>query len=160
MRTLFLILILFLSWSYNGPAQDPNVVHHLNIKTQHVKQFLIDNLVHAKQAEKDHNIPPSVFLSQMGLESSWGRDKRAYEDCNFFGIKLNGEYAVFNSIEDCIRVYTNTLTNTCYQQKEKLTADDWFEALDRCGYAKDGPKYNCKLIEIIEDFKLYELDND
>ena len=123
-----------------------------------------------------HKIPASITLAQGVLESGAGRSELAVKGNNHFGIKCNGwtgrkTYHDDDARQECFRAYNNVYesyedhslfltTRQRYQQLFKLRLTDyqgWAKGLKACGYATS-PTYAKKLIEIIQLYKLYELD--
>jgi LysM repeat protein len=124
-------------------------------------------------------IPASITLAQGCLESDDGNSTLAKEANNHFGIKChkdwNGEivYHDDNKKGECFRKYSNV--NESYKDHSnfiknsirytplfQLNVTDyksWAKGLKEAGYATN-PKYAEMLIQIIEDNKLNELDNE
>lgn len=138
----------------------------------------------AKKVEGTHGTRPSLLIAQAALESDWGNSALSRQSNNFFGIKgSNGSkyvtkeyydnewesiYANFkhyNTVEDSVVDYANLLKNgTSWDEnfyQEVIEADNYKEAayaVQEAGYATD-PNYADKLIRIIEQYHLYEIDN-
>jgi LysM repeat protein len=128
---------------------------------------------------RKYRIPASITLAQACLESDDGNSILAREANNHFGIKCgsnwNGEkyYKDDDNPNDCFRKYksidesfedhTSYLINTKrYAQLFNLETTDykgWAYGLKEAGYATN-PKYAELLIKIIEDNKLYLLDEN
>lgn len=126
-----------------------------------------------------HKIPASITLAQGILESGDGNSRLAREGNNHFGIKCHTDWTGDKIFEDddakgeCFRKYKNAhesyedhslfLTQRKrYESLFNLEADDykgWAKGLKTCGYATN-PKYPELLVGIIEQFKLYEYDNE
>lgn len=132
-------------------------------------------------------IPASIKLAQGLLESNWGRSELAQEANNHFGIKCGGTWSggTFHQEDDdrdengeliasCFRAYpdgyesyiahTDFLLdpnkNYRYGFLFELETTDyrrWARGLREAGYATD-ERYPQKLIQIIEQYKLYEYD--
>ena len=127
----------------------------------------------------DYKIPASITLAQGILESGSGRSELAVKANNHFGIKCKTGYKgkEFHlddeTPNECFRVYDNAeesykdhalfLTERPYYKPLfKLKTTDykgWAKGLKECGYATN-PKYAQRLIDIIEDNKLYKFDNE
>lgn len=123
-------------------------------------------------------IPASIKMAQGCLESGNGNSSLARKSNNHFGIKCRNDWKgarVYHSddkINECFRKYpsveesytdhTNFLQqNTRYSHLFKLDCTDykaWAHGLKAAGYATN-PKYAQLVIKIIEDEKLYLLDN-
>jgi len=156
MKTLFLIL-LFPLFTF---AQYPDFIAVtkrgtclIQIKKQHVSCFINKHWALAKRVQKKYKIPAGLFLAQLALESGWGRSSCALYRNNYLGIRFEGVYATFESIEDCVRIYGNTLTNKCYKGLEPRTIDGWLYALQECGYFKSR-EYKSKIKRIIKTYKI------
>lgn len=139
---------------------------------------------HALAAQETHGTRPSLLVAQAALESNWGKSTLSTESNNYFGIKgsnTDGQYATkeftnnewtqidasfrrYNSLSESITDYANLIRNgTSWDSdfyKNVLDATTYKEAaiaLQEAGYATD-PDYADKLIRIIEQYQLYELD--
>lgn len=136
------------------------------------KQYAIDEM-------RKTRIPASITLAQACLESDDGNSWLAKEANNHFGIKCgtnwNGErtYKDDDNPNDCFRKYNSVkesfedhsyyLVNTkryagLFQLKTK-DYKSWARGLKDAGYATN-PQYADLLIKIIEDFQLYNYDED
>lgn len=111
--------------------------------------------VAAAEMEK-FSIPASIKMAQALLESLAGDHPQARQANNHFGAPMAGQH--FNSAWENWRAHSLLLRNEFpglfnvgdnYKQ--------WAKALERSGYTNDG-RYADKLIELIEQFQLYKLD--
>ena len=110
------------------------------------------------------------------FESGAGRRELSVKGNNHFGIKCHGwtgrsGYHGDDTRNECFRAYDNVLQsyedhskflryNVRYNSLFTLQRTDyrgWAQGLKACGYATN-PRYADKLIELIELYKLYELD--
>ena len=126
---------------------------------------------------KKTGVPASITLAQACLESQDGNSPLAIEANNHFGIKCanwNGDtYTQDDDTRDeCFRKYRGALesyddhseflrTRPRYAELFLLDITDyqgWAKGLKKAGYATN-PQYAERLIKIIEENKLYELDN-
>lgn len=124
----------------------------------------------------DYKIPASITVAQGILESSSGNSDLAKKGNNHFGIKCSdwmGEkmYMDDDSKGECFRVYTSAeqsyldhskfLTSKSRYSKlftfELIDYKSWAQGLKDAGYATN-PKYPQLLIDLIENLKLYQLD--
>ncbi len=124
----------------------------------------------------NYKVPASITIAQGILESGCGNSDLAKNGNNHFGIKCHewtGEkmYVDDDSKGECFRVYAkaeesfadHSLFLTGRSRYSKLFTYDimdyksWAKGLKEAGYATN-PKYPDLLIGIIEDLKLYELD--
>lgn len=123
-----------------------------------------------------YNIPASITLAQGVFESGAGRSELTVKGNNHFGIKChdwlgNTIYHDDDERNECFRAYDNAMqsyedhsnflrNNVRYRSLFSLRRTDyrgWARGLKACGYATN-PLYADKLIELIELYKLYELD--
>lgn len=123
-----------------------------------------------------HGIPASIILAQACLESANGTSRLATEANNHFGIKChNWEGGIFLHDDDekneCFRVYSSPeesfrdhseflLTRPRYAFLFDIDSGNykaWAHGLKAAGYATN-PRYAHLLIQIIEDYSLYEYD--
>ena len=122
-------------------------------------------------------IPASITLAQGLLESGAGQSELARKSNNHFGIKCHtgwtGErtYHDDDARQECFRKYKHVsesfddhslflTSRSRYAELFKLKPTDykgWAHGLKKAGYATD-PNYANKLIKIIEDYDLHELD--
>jgi len=138
----------------------------------------------AKDVEKTHGTRPSILIAQAALESDWGNSGLSKESNNYFGIKgsngteyvtkeyyddewesIHASFKHYDSIEDSIIDYANLIKNgTTWDSDfylEVIEAPNYKDAayaVQEAGYATD-PEYANKLIYIIEEYHLYEIDN-
>ena len=135
----------------------------------------------AIQGWYDYGVLPSITVAQAILESGWGTSTLAVEYNNLFGVKgdfegdsanldtveeseegqyeVNDEFRAYPSWEASIEDHGRFLyENSIY---ESLIGDTDYVSvankLQEAGYATDS-SYASKLIQIIEDNQLYELD--
>lgn len=138
----------------------------------------------AKKAEEVYGTRPSLLIAQAALESNWGQSTLSTASNNYFGIKgsensekyatreynneewtqINASFKQYDSLEHSIADYGNLLKNgTSWNSdfyQEVIDAENYQEAaraIQEAGYATD-PEYADKLIRIIEQHRLYELD--
>lgn len=123
-------------------------------------------------------IPASITLAQGVLESSSGLSELAVEANNHFGIKCHNDWNGLtyrhddDQHQECFRAYASAEESfvahsdfLCGRQRYaalfELDPRDyrgWAEGLSYSGYATD-PAYPEKLVKIIEDYRLFELDS-
>lgn len=122
-------------------------------------------------------IPASITMAQGLLESGAGQSELARKSNNHFGIKCHtgwtGErtYHDDDARQECFRKYKHVsesfddhslflTSRPRYAELFKLKPTDykgWAHGLKKAGYATD-PNYAHKLIKIIEDYDLHQLD--
>lgn len=136
----------------------------------------------AIQSYNQYMVLPSLTIAQAILESNWGTSALAKEANNLFGLKWtdgydyvimktreysNNEWIVteakfrkYGNISDSITDHALLLQRPQYTKV--LQAKDYREAayeVWRAGYATD-PDYPQKLIDIIEKYELYKIDEE
>lgn len=124
-----------------------------------------------------HNMPASIILAQAMYESGNGNSELAKNANNHFGIKCKKEWGGDSYLKDddeaqeCFRKYESVLDSYTdhslflksrprYAFLFELPVVDyksWAYGLKEAGYATN-PKYAKVLVELIEKYKLYELD--
>lgn len=132
----------------------------------------------AVEQMKKHKIPASITLAQGLLESGAGKSRLARESNNHFGIKCGTKWkgpTVRHNDDlpnECFRAYYSPIqsyedhslflkSNRRYAFLFDLDIKDykgWAKGLKKAGYATN-PAYATLLIQIIEDYRLYEYDN-
>lgn len=131
----------------------------------------------AVSGQAKFGIPASITLAQGLLESGAGQSELARKSNNHFGIKCHtgwtGErtYHDDDARQECFRKYKHVsesyddhslflTSRSRYAELFKLKPTDykgWAHGLKKAGYATD-PNYAYKLIKIIEDYDLHQLD--
>lgn len=166
---LFLALYIFLVFSTDNVVAAPQRMS---------RQEYIDKYARlAVQEMIDHHIPASITMAQACLESSDGNSELTRQSNNHFGIKCKnswtGPSVRHNDDEanECFRKY-RTPEESFRDHSEFITGSPrysflfaydirdykrWAHGLRLAGYATD-PAYPSKLVKIITDFRLYELD--
>ncbi len=124
-----------------------------------------------------YNIPASLTLAQAIVESNYGNSNLAVNANNYFGIKCHKQWEGdsytmdVDEKDECFRKYENALHSyedhslflvSCERygflfQLPKTDYIAWAKGLKAAGYTIH-PKYAEMIIEIIENYKLYELD--
>lgn len=148
------------------------------------QEFINKILPKALESLKKYNILPSITIAQAILESNWGKSSLSMKFNNLFGIKaksntrnvanmktneyINGKkiqttakFKAYDTFIDSINDH-NILLGEAKRYERVRNAKDYKEAamaLQKCGYATD-PNYPDKLIQIIEQYKLYKYDYD
>ncbi|WP_317898237.1 glycoside hydrolase family 73 protein [Aurantibacillus circumpalustris] len=163
--SLSVFLILF---SFTAFAQPPQFKIYTYIEKY--KDVAVHQMV-------EYKIPASVILAQAICESSSGTSELAKKSNNHFGIKCHvgwvGDTIARHddTLNECFRSYKNIeqsytdhslflVTRPRYAELFKLSVIDyknWCLGLKTAGYAT-APHYATRLIQLIEELKLYELD--
>jgi flagellum-specific peptidoglycan hydrolase FlgJ len=125
------------------------------------------------------DVPPSVLAAQALLESGWGKSRignnifgvkagkswtgatktaSTHEVVNGKRVKIDATFRDYDSISESIEDLGNVLSGDRYASVRGATGyAEAARALQAAGYATD-EDYAQKLIAIIENYKLYELD--
>lgn len=126
---------------------------------------------------KRSGVPASITLAQGILESNAGRSALAVKGNNHFGIKCHNDWngktmrADDDERRECFRVYPHAeasfrdhsdflRSKDRYKFLFDLPSGDykgWARGLKKAGYATD-PAYAGKLINLIEEYRLYRYD--
>jgi hypothetical protein len=170
---LSIILFYFLFFSlYSYSQSDTNKKISVKQYIETYKAIAINNMINYK-------IPASITLSQGILESANGNSDLAITANNHFGIKCHKDWQGEKYFKDddekneCFRVYKDASESfkdhsAFLRSRERYTFlfffnindyKSWAQGLKEAGYATN-PKYPQLLIKIIEDYKLFELDNE
>lgn len=126
--------------------------------------------------QREYHIPASITMAQAILESGSGNSELAKKANNHFGIKCHDWkgatiYMDDDSKGECFRVYASAeesfkdhslflATKSRYALLFQLPSNDykaWARGLKDAGYATN-PQYADLLINVIDELKLYELD--
>jgi hypothetical protein len=169
-RSLFIAFIMLLA----GIAARGDEAHRMT-RQQYINRY-------AKVAIAEMNrfhIPASITMAQGCLESGDGNSSLARDANNHFGIKCNNGWIGKrvrhddDSRRECFRKYKSAWesyrdhslflrNNVRYASLFKLNITDykgWARGLRKAGYATD-PRYPERLIRIIEQYRLYDLDKN
>lgn len=147
------------------------------------KEFIESIKPAALKLYQETGILPSLSISQAALESGWGKSTLAQKEKNLFGIKGIGtagnalystnEYSggnlyttqagfrKYNNFSESLADYGNLLSKNS-RYAPAVSATDWTAAaaaMGNSGYATD-PNYGNKLKNIMQDFKLYDIDRE
>ena len=162
------IFFAAMTLTFTAAAQKPNQTY-----LTYIEQWKATAL----QNQADYGIPASIIMAQALLESAAGTSELAVNANNHFGIKCTSEWfgAVYyyddDSEGECFRQYSDAAESfkdhalflqrpryaTCFE----IAIEDyegWAHRLKACGYATD-KNYAPKLIKLIEDYKLNELND-
>jgi len=117
-------------------------------------------------------VPASIVMAQSILESGWGESDLAKNYNNYFGIKCHGNTNCIDlgsgtlwryylkpkySFHDYgIFLNENSIYESCFDTNDYK---DWANCLQNQGYAGSSTTYANKLIKIIEDYQLENLDD-
>ena len=144
-------------------------------RTEYVEKYKSIAIAHMKR----YGIPASITMAQGILESSAGNSDLARRSNNHFGIKCKKNWTGAKVYHDddakgeCFRAYPTV--EESYEDHAKFLDDSprydslfaypsndyksWARGLKAAGYAT-ATDYATRLVKIIEDMKLYLLDNE
>ena len=167
-KKLLSILLLFIAYTV-AFGQNRNATFLAYIDKY--KEIAIEQM-------RNHHIPASITLAQGLLESGAGQSDLAQRSNNHFGIKvgsdwngpfvkhnddrINERFRVYKSVRESFEDHSKFLKKERYQRLFRLSTLDykgWARGLKACGYATS-PTYADRLISIIEQYKLNDLDED
>jgi len=145
------------------------------------QEAYVNRFVDVAQKEmREYGIPASITLAQGLIETNAGDSRLAKQNNNHFGMKCfskkcrKGHCANFtdDSHKDFFRKYKSSwesyrahsqlLMGKRYRHLKKLGSKnykDWARGLKKAGYATD-KRYAEKLINIIDELKLYQFNNE
>lgn len=169
----------FIGQNFSSLNDDNEMIENMS------KEEFVQTLApHAKNAQETYGTRPSLLIAQAALESNWGQSTLTTEANNYFGIKgsqegeqyatreyndnewtqVNATFKHYDSlaasIDDYARLIKNGTSWDADFYKNVLEANTYQEAavaVQEAGYATD-PTYAEKIIQIIEQHQLYELD--
>ena len=129
----------------------------------------------AMEHQRKYGIPASVTLSQMALESDFGKSDLARNGKNFFGIKVGsswtgakswhnddvpGYFRNYNSVWESVDDHSRLLMSSRYKRCHQYGSQDyhnWLVEIKRAGYAS-AKDYVQSCEGIIRKYKLYLYD--
>lgn len=150
----------------------------LELKRQKQERYVQQYWPIAVKEMKKSGIPASITLAQGLLESNAGESRLAVKNNNHFGIKCfsrtckrghcsNFEddshkdfFRIYDSAEASYEAHSYFLKKDRYKGLFKFGTKDyksWAHGLKKAGYATD-PYYGDKLINLIQDLRLYKFD--
>ncbi|MBL4716767.1 MAG: glucosaminidase domain-containing protein [Bacteroidia bacterium] len=176
--SMVFISILLVSSSVFAGGEEDSVVKEKVLSNESLKAKYVEDFKSLAVEEMHRSgIPASITLAQGLFESGFGTSRLAKEASNHFGIKCKALwtgpviYEDDDALQECFRKYESALQsykdhsdflmngqryNFLFDLK-KTDYKGWSRGLKKAGYATN-PRYSDKLIEIIEEFSLYELD--
>ena len=159
------------------------VKNHSGIKVDTREDYIKMAKPIAVSVANEYNLFPSVVLGQSALESNFGKSELSLNYNNYFGIKAKNDdkkeemmtsefvdgkeirvkqpFREYNSMKESFKDY-GKLISTAPRYKRVMSSQNYRQAaynLQKCGYATD-PNYADKIIEIIENYELYKLDEN
>lgn len=182
-RQIFVNRIMFISVFIILFAFMIKVKNHSGIKVDTRENYIKMAKPIAVSVANEYNLFPSVVLGQSALESNFGKSELSLNYNNYFGIKAKNDdkkeemmtsefvdgkeirvkqpFREYNSMKESFKDY-GKLISTAPRYKRVMSSQNYRQAaynLQKCGYATD-PNYADKIIEIIENYELYKLDEN
>jgi len=151
MKTILLTAILLCSFA---PSQRCTLLKNINNKK--VSLFINSIYDDALIVQENTGAPLAIIIAQSCLETKYGQSRRCVEDCNYFAVKRNHEYMIYDSKEASFADYCKVMNQSCYLGLKPKTIDDWYRALVSCKYA-ESKEYVRKLKWIVKHFGLDKL---
>lgn len=148
-------------------------------KRKRQETYITQYAVLAQEEMARYRIPASITLAQGLLESDAGASRLASKNNNHFGIKCFSKtcrkghcsnfeddthkdfFRIYRDSPESYRAHSLLLGAPRYRslyQNDLRDYESWAHGLKKAGYATD-PKYAEKLIQLIEDLKLYRYDH-
>ncbi|MDX1651920.1 MAG: glucosaminidase domain-containing protein [Brumimicrobium sp.] len=162
--SVIFLLTYFIGWSFQSKMT--------------IETYIETYKHHAVKQMKQHGIPASITMAQGLLESGYGNSMLAVKGNNHFGIKCHDWegariYKDDDKRNECFRKYDDPIES--YEdhsrfltgrsryaflfELDKRDYKAWAEGLKKAGYATN-PKYDKLLIDLIEKYELYKLDEE
>ena len=147
------------------------------LKDKQVRAFVRSYAPLAIEEMHKSGVPASITIGQALIESRCGKSALATKNNNFFGIKCFSRkcpkghctnmiddhhkdfFRKYKHAKQSFRHHSQLLTQGRYKHLIKSGKDykAWAKGLKKAGYATD-KTYDKKLIEIIEEYQLFNLD--
>ncbi len=149
----------------------------MSLRDRKVRDFVKSYGAMAVEEMHFSGVPASITMAQALVESRCGESKLATKNNNYFGIKCFSKkcgkghctnatddhhkdfFRKYKTVGDSFRHHSQLLTQGRYKKLHRHGNDyiKWAKGLRKVGYATD-KTYDQKLIQIIESYKLYNLD--
>lgn len=178
----FVFILFLISQPVDSQTDTLGEIEELELDLEK-EEFLLKLSPYAQEVSKSHGVRTSLLLAQAALESNWGQSQLARESNNYFGIKskngreyptqefraseweeVRSSFKEYESVYDSVLDYAELLESGTSWDPEHyqavIQADSYQEAataLIDAGYATD-PRYAEKIINMIEQYELNELD--
>lgn len=183
----FILLILFLvsKISIDYKVED-SISAEVKKNKVSKNEFIKEIAPAAQNVQRSYGIRASLIMAQAILESNFGQSDLASKYNNLFGVKagttdrhikletkeyidgkwitIKDDFAWYDSWSDSIIAHAKLMREGVDWDKnlyeDVIAADNYKDAaksIQEAGYATD-PTYADKLIEVIEQYKLYEYD--
>ena len=148
-----------------------------DLQDRRAKKFIRSHANLARAEMKEFGVPASIKMAQALIESRAGTSRLAKNNNNFFGMKCFSKnckkghcsnatddhhkdfFRIYESPLDSWRAHSRLISNGRYAHLKEFGKDykKWAIGLKKAGYATD-KRYHKKLINTIEKYQLYRLD--
>lgn len=148
-----------------------------DLQDRRAKKFIRAHAELAQKEMKKFGIPASIKMAQALIESRAGTSRLAENNNNFFGMKCFSRdckkghcsnatddhhkdfFRIYKKPIDSWRAHSQLISNGRYAHLKSYDKDykKWAVGLKKAGYATD-KRYHQKLINTIEKYQLYRLD--
>jgi len=158
---------------FGSAEKQPNVFDHLAQIDDATKLSYLERFANvAINERKKFGIPSSIILANALLHSTVGRNDLAHNGNNHFALRCDatwteqsGDYhgqcfRHYANAWSSFRDHSNYVTTGQFLALRQLSSTDykaWAVGLERAGYSNE-PDLGEKLVRLIEEFQLYELD--
>lgn len=157
---------------FGNTEKQPNVFDHLLQIDDKTKLAYLERFANvAINERKKFGVPSSIILANALLHSTSGRNDLAHNGNNHFALRCenwteqSGDYQgqCFRHYDNAwasFRDHSNYVTTGRFLSLRQLNSTDyksWAMALEREGFSNE-PNLAEKLVRLIEEFQLYELD--
>lgn len=133
-------------------TQTHQTIHATGLTVQQCEY--LDKIVIPNILNNQTSVPNSIIIAQALLESGNGTSSLSKLNNNHFGHRNNIGYLVYKTDKDCFNKHIRLLNG-----RYRINGDfvRWAKTLKRKGYAS-AKDYDVKLIQIINQYRLYEYD--
>jgi len=148
-----------------------------DLQDRRAKKFIRSHANLARAEMKEFGVPASIKMAQALIESRAGTSRLAKNNNNFFGMKCFSKnckkghcsnatddhhkdfFRIYESPLSSWRAHSRLISNGRYAHLKEFGKDykKWAVGLKKAGYATD-KRYHQKLINTIEKYQLYRLD--
>ncbi|MFT4761512.1 MAG: flagellum-specific peptidoglycan hydrolase FlgJ [Paraglaciecola sp.] len=158
---------------FGTDERQPNIYDHLAQFDNEVKLAYLERFANvAINERKKFGVPSSIILANALLHSTSGRNDLAHNGNNHFAMACDatwtedrGDYhgqcfRHYDNAWSSFRDHSNYVTTGRFLSMRQLSSIDykaWAVGLEREGFSSE-PDLAGKLVQLIEEFQLYELD--
>ena len=152
MKTLLIICLLLITIQGNSTSGQRGETL-CSIQNRKVSKFFNSIWNEARRINEETGVPMAIIMGMSALETGFCKSRRCTQDCNYFSVKRNHSYCIYNSKLDSFTDFAKVVEKSCYLNLQPVTLVDWYEALECCGYA-ESKQYVRKLNFIIFKYNL------